>query len=1182
MTNKPYVPLHLHSEYSLLDGAIRINDLINFAKENGMPAVALTDHGVMYGDMELYTTAKENGVKPILGCEFYVHDGDIEERDKLNNPCYHLVLLAKDKAGYANLIKLVSTAWCKGRYVHPRINFELLKEHHDGLICLSACLGGEVLQNLLKGDKEKAFEVAKQYKELFGEDYYIELQDHGLDEQKRTNPELIDIAKKLGIEMVITNDSHYLRREDADMHDTLLCMQTNSDKDDPNRFHFANNEFYVKTAEELRDSFKWLDSETFERCINNTVAIAEKCHLMLELGKSPLPDYKVPAGHTIDSYLEYLVNEGLKKRYGEISQSLRERVDYELGVIEQMGFAAYFLITWDFIHYAKTHGIPVGPGRGSAAGSVVAYALEITDLDPIKHKLLFERFLNPERFTMPDIDIDFCIERRGEVIDYVTRKYGEDKVCQIITFGTYAAKAAFKGIARILKVPFSERNRLAGLIDPAIELAQSVNPKAKTLRDAMQVDGSELKALYDKDEQIPAGDPMEGKTVGLKKIIDLAVAIEGIKNNTGTHAAGVIISRVPLDEILPVQPSKDGIVQTGYPPHDVTEVLSLLKMDFLGLRNLTTIYKTVDMIKQQQGIELAINDIPLDDKPVYEMLMAGDTDGVFQLESQGMKNLVKRLKPDVFEDLGALVALFRPGPLDSGMVDDFVERKHGRQAITYAHPLLEPVLKDTYGTIVYQEQIMQIFQVLADYSLGQADMVRRMMGKKKLDEMAKQKGKFIERSAQHGMSAKDAESLFDQIEKFASYCFNRSHSAAYAFVAYQTAYLKCHYPVEYLSALLSSVSSDQEKTQLYIEEAQKKGIKVLPPDINHSMATFTPDGGNIRFGLASIKQVGEAVIEDIIKEREENGPFKSIYDYIKRLDPKCSNKKTLEGLIKSGAFSTIEKSRKQLWDNIEYITSTASKEAKAKESGQTSLFDMLGDSSAIEDAKFQLAGSDEEYEQRQIQLFEKEFLGFYVTSHPLSTIRDKLPFLMTHKVTELASLANDKVVTICGLVTSVKQIPTKKDPSKFIRFITIEDLTGKVDAIAFNSKIAEYGDFMQPEQRIIVSGKISRREDDEPPVILIDTVKPVDNSNIFNIRLNDDFKFEELVFLKNKLCEHQGSDPVMLTVDDDGVEAKILTASMFWVDASNELVNSLNKLFNDRISIDIRSLDSKEPEEQVA
>lgn len=1182
MTNRPYVPLHLHSEYSLLDGAIRIGDLINFAKENNMPAVALTDHGVMYGDMELYTTAKENGVKPILGCEFYVHNGDIEERDKMNNPCYHLVLLVKDKKGYANLIKLVSTAWCKGKYVHPRINFELLKEHHEGLVCLSACLGGEVLQNLLKGDREKAVAVAKQYKDLFGEDYYLELQDHGLDEQKKTNPELIEIAKELGIEMVITNDSHYLRREDADMHDTLLCMQTNSDKDDPNRFHFPNNEFYVKTAEQLRDSFKWMDSELFDRCIDNTVAIAEKCHLMLELGKSPLPDYKVPAGHTIETYLEYLVHEGMKKRYGEVSPEMKERVNYELGVIEQMGFAAYFLITWDFIHYAKTHGIPVGPGRGSAAGSVVAYALEITDLDPIKHKLLFERFLNPERYTMPDIDIDFCIERRGEVIDYVTRKYGEDKVCQIITFGTYAAKAAFKGIARILKVPFSESNRLAALIDPAIELAQATNPKAKTLKDAMQCEGSELRALYDKDEQIPAGDPMEGKTVGVKKIVDLAIGIEGIKNNTGTHAAGVIISRVPLDEILPVQPSKDGIVQTGYPPHDVTEVLSLLKMDFLGLRNLTTIYKTVDLIKQQQGIELAINNIPLDDKPVYEMLMSGDTDGVFQLESQGMKNLVKRLKPDVFEDLGALVALFRPGPLDSGMVDDFVERKHGRQAITYAHPLLEPVLKDTYGTIVYQEQIMQVFQVLADYTLGQADMVRRMMGKKKVDEMEKQKTKFIERSAQHGMSAKDAEALFNQILSFASYCFNRSHSAAYAFVAYQTAYLKCHYPVEYLSALLSSVSNDQEKTQLYIEEAQKKGIKVLPPDINHSLASFTPDNGNIRFGLASIKQVGEAVIADIIKERDENGPFKSIYDYVKRLDPKCSNKKTLEGLIKSGAFSTIEKSRKQLWENIEYITTTASNEAKAKESGQTSLFDMFGESSNVEDVKFQLAGSDEEYDQRQIQIFEKEFLGFYVTSHPLSTIRDKLPFLMTHKISEIASLPNDKVVTICGLVTAVKQIPTKKDPTKFIRFVTIEDLTGRIDTIAFNSKILEYGDFMQAEQRIIVSGKVSRRGDDEAPAILIDSVKPVDNSNIFMIKLNNDFKFEELVFLKNKLCEHQGSDPVMIKVNDNGLDTKILTASMFWVDASNDLVGSLNKTFKDRISIDIKSMDTDMREEEPA
>lgn len=1178
--DQQYVPLHLHTEYSLLDGAIRIGDLIKFCSENNMPAVAVTDHGVMYGDMELYELARDSGVKPIMGCEFYVHDGDITEHDKNHNPCYHLVLLVKNNVGYANIVKLTSNAWCKGRYVKPRINWELLEQYHEGLICCSACLGGEVLQSLLKGDYEGAKAIAKKYKDLFGEDYYIELQDHGLEEQKRTNPDLIKIAQELDIEMVITNDSHYLRLEDADMHDTLLCMQTNSDKDDPNRFHFPNNEFYVKTPSQLRDSFRWMDSELFDKCIKNTVAIADKCHLMLELGKSPLPEYDVPPGYTIETYLEYLVHVGLKKRYGEISPELKERVQYELGVIEQMGFAAYFLITWDFINYSKTHGIPVGPGRGSAAGSVVAYALEITDLDPIKHKLLFERFLNPERYTMPDIDIDFCIERRGEVIDYVTKKYGEDKVCQIITFGTYAAKAAFKGVARILKIPFSESNRLAGLIDPAIELAMSINDKAKTLKKAMEYEGSELRALYDKDEQIMI-DPTEGKTVGMKKLIDLAIGIEGLKNNTGTHAAGVIIAPKPLDEILPVQPSKDGIIQTGYPPHAVTEVLSLLKMDFLGLRNLTTIYKTVDMIKKRQGIELAINDIPLDDKPTYDMLMTGDTDGVFQLESQGMKNLVKRLKPDVFEDLGALVALFRPGPLDSGMVDDFVERKHGRQEISYAHPLLEPVLKDTYGTIVYQEQIMQVFQVLADYSLGQADMVRRMMGKKKVDEMEKQKGKFIERSAKHGMTSEAATALFNQILSFASYCFNRSHSAAYAFVAYQTAYLKCHFPVEYLSALLSSVAGDQEKTQLYIEEAMKKGIKVLPPDINHSLATFTPDGANIRFGLASIKQVGEGVIEDIIKEREENGDFKSIYDYIKRVDPKCTNKRTLEGLIKAGAFSSIEKSRKQLMENLEYITATASKEAKAKESGQGSLFDMLGDTASIDDAKFHLAGSVEEYDARQIQLFEKEFLGFYVTSHPLSTIRDKLPFLMTHKISEIPDVPNEKVVTICGLVTATKQIPTKNDPTKFVRFVTIEDLTGKIDTLAFNSKIVEYNDFLQQEQRIIVSGKVSRRSDEDPAIILIDTIKPVDNSNIFTIKFKEDLKFEELMLLKQLLCKHSGSDPVMLKVKDLTGEVKILTSSMFWVNSSNDLVNTVNRGFGDKVEISVKSMDSNLKEEAV-
>ena len=1079
-----------------------------------------------------------------------MHDRDIHEKDSSHNPLYHLVLLAKDKTGYMNLVKLVSIAHCEGMYYKPRINFELLEKYSEGLICASACLGGEVLQNLLKNDYEAAKATAKKYKDLFGDDYYIELQDHGLEEQKRTNPDLIKIAQELGIKMIITNDSHYLKKEDADWHDTLLCLQTNALKSEPNRFHFPNNEFYVKTPEELRDSFRWMDSAMFDECIKNTVDVAEKCHLILEMGKSPLPHYEVPPGHTVESYLDLKVHEGLKKRYGDIPPEIEERVKYELGIIEQMGFSAYFLITWDFVHFAKTHDIPVGPGRGSAAGSVVAYALEITDLDPIRHHLLFERFLNPERYSMPDVDIDFCIERRGEVIDYVSKKYGEDKVCQIITFGTYAAKAAMKGVARVLDIPFARSNQLSALIPN--------EPKAH-IDDAM-LDGMELKKLYDEDPEV-------------KKLVDMSRCIEGIKNNTGTHAAGVIIAHKPLNEIVPVQPSKDGIIVTEYPMADL-EKLGLLKMDFLGLRTLTMIHKTMRLLKRTKGIEFDINRIPLDDKPTYDMLITGETDGVFQLESSGMKKLVKDLKPDVFEDLGALVALFRPGPLESGMVQDFVERKHGRQEIKYAHPLLEPVLKDTYGTIVYQEQIMQVFQVLADYTLGQADMVRRMMGKKKLDEMAQQKGKFIEGAARHGMDSKDAAALFEQIEKFASYCFNRSHSAAYAFVAYQTAYLKCHYPQEYLASILSSVSGDQDKTQLYIEEALKFGIQVMPPDINKSYAEFTPDGNNIRFGLASIKQVGEAVVEAIIAEREANGEFKSIYDFCKRVDSKCSNKRVMEGLIKAGAFGTLEKSRKQLLENLEYIVATANRENQAKALGQVSLFAGLGEDNDIGYNEFQLAGSDEEFDARQLQMFEKEFLGFYVSSHPLSTIRDKLPFLMTHKISELAEQPNDKVVTICGLITSSKQIPTKKDPTKFIKFCTVEDLTGKVETIAFNAKLAEYGTFLQNEQRVIISGKISRRTEEEPPVIIVDTVKTVDNSNIFTIELLDEIKFEELVMLKNTLCKNAGSDPVAFKIKDDSGEHKVLTASMFWVNSSNDLVNTLKHEFKDRIDIDIRSLDA--------
>lgn len=1145
-----YVPLHLHTENSLLDGAIRIKELCKFAKENDMPAVAITDHGNMYGAIQMYEEAKSAGIKPLIGCEFYVYDGDITEKNPAKTHPWHLVLIAKDQTGYKNLVKLVSTAKCKGMYYKPRINHELIEKHHEGLICLSACVQGEVAQGFIQGNKEASYEAAKFYKGLFGEDYYIELQDHGLEKQKMSNPGLIQLAKDLDIKMVITNDSHYLRKEDADWHDTLLCIQTNALKESQDRFRFPNDEFYVKTPEQLRDSFKWMEADMFEECIKNTVEVADKCHLIIEMGKYHIPYFELPPNFTSESYLEYLTLEGIKKRYGGLRPELKERMDYELGVINKMGFAEYFLIVSDFIHYAKRNDIPVGPGRGSAAGSLVSYALEITDLDPIRHNLLFERFLNPERVSMPDVDIDFCVERRGEVIDYVTKKYGADKVCQIVTFGTLAARNAMKSVARVYDIPFAQSNQWAQLI-PA-------EPKIK-IDDALK-DGMELKKLYDTDPTV-------------KKLVDMAKAIEGLKNNTGMHAAGVIISKMPLEDIVPVEPSKEGLIVTEYTMIE-DEHIGLLKMDFLGLRNLTIIHNALKMVEKRTGEKVDINNIPLDDEATFELLQKGDTDGVFQLESAGMKKLVKDLKPSVFEDLGALVALFRPGPLNSGMVDDFVQRKHGRQKIEYAHPDLEPILKDTYGTIVYQEQIMQIFQTLADYSLGQADNVRRMMGKKQLDKMAEQKGLFVQNTASHGMSQKDAEKLFEQIEQFAAYCFNRSHSAAYAFVAYQTAYLKAHYPVEYMSALLSSVSNDQEKTQLYIGECQKMGIKVLAPDVNKSNAKFTPDGDNIRFGLASIKNVGEGVIELIEKEREtQEGEFKSLYDFCTRIDYKSYNTRTLESLIKSGAFSNIEKSRKQLIENLEPLIASAKRQSEAKSLGQASLFAGMTTSTGVDLDTYTLTGSDEEFDDKQVQAFEKEYLGFYVTSHPLSSIIDKLPFLTTHNIAELKDMPNDKPVTICGLLTQVRQIPTKKDPTKFLKAGIIEDLTGKVEFVAFHKTLINYNSFIESEKKVILSGKVQKRDEDQYNII-VDSVKPVDNSSIVTISLKDEMKFEELVGLKDVLAHFKGGDPLVMSVKEpDGKDARILCDSHFWVEASNDLVYAVNNNFAQKVDIAIKSLD---------
>ncbi len=1145
-----YVPLHVHSEYSLLDGAIRNKELINFAKEHNFEAVAVTDHGVMYGAIELYRLSKDSQFKVLLGCEFYVLHGDITTKDASNRELYHLVLIAKNNTGYQNLVKLVSIAHIQGFYYKPRINREILEQHSEGLICLSACIQGELAQEVLHGSKEKSREVAKYYKELFKDDYYIELQDHGLDDQKRSNPELIQIAKELDIPLVITNDSHYLRKEDASWHDTLLCIQTNALKEEENRFRFPNSEFYVKTPEELRESFKWLDSETFEQAIENTAKIADKCHVIIKMGENILPSFEVPANHTIPSYLNLKVRQGLEEKYKEITPELEERCQYELGVINKMGFDAYFLIVWDFINYAKTHGVPVGPGRGSAAGSLVAYALGITDLDPIKHNLLFERFLNPERVTMPDVDIDFG-DGREKVIDYVTDKYGKDKVCQIITFGTLSAKAAIKAVARVMNLPFEVSNKVSQYVPSEVGM---------TIDKALEV-SPDFKKVYDEDALI-------------RQIIDEARNIEGLKQNTGMHAAGVIISHQPLDEIVPVQYAKEGNVITEYPKEDC-EKIGLLKMDFLGLKNLTIIMQALALIKERHGIELDINHIPLDDADTYKMLINGNTDGVFQLESAGMKKLVRDLKPSVFEDLGALVALFRPGPLESGMVTDFVERKHGRQKISYAHPLLENVLKDTYGTIVYQEQIMQIFQVLADYSLGEADMVRRMMGKKKLEEMAKQKVRFVEAASKKGMTENAANELFEQIESFAKYCFNRSHSAAYAFVAYQTAYLKAHYPVEYICAMLSNSKDDLEKIQLYITEAQKTGIKVLPPDINKSNSEFTPDGNNIRFGLNSIKGIGEAVLKEIEEERKKNGEFKSIADFTRRINPRFINRKAMENFTKAGAFTCLEPSRKKLFNNIENILNAAARETEARELGQVSLFAGLGGNnggSSYQMQSFELYGSDEEYTDKEIQEFEKEYLGFYVTSHPLESIRDKLPFLTTHNINELEDLPNDTFVTVCGLLSSVRQIATKKDPTKFLKTGVIEDLTGEVPFVAFHKTLQNYNTLIETEKKVIISGKYQRREEGSAQII-IESVKPVENSNIVTLGLRKDISFEALIALKDLLANFKGSDPLVIKADNNGEETRILASSNFWINSTNEMIQSVEKQFSKVAEISVNSLE---------
>ncbi|MGE5652703.1 MAG: DNA polymerase III subunit alpha, partial [Bacillota bacterium] len=947
-----FVHLHVHSEYSLLDGAARLRDLVATAKEHGSPALAITDHGVLYGVVDFYKLAKSEGIKPIIGCEVYVAPRKRSDRQpKLDDSQYHLVLLAENQQGYQNLMQLVSRGYTEGYYYKPRVDRELLEQYHEGLIALSACIGGEIPQLLLSGRYDQAKDLAMYYRRLFGPDsFYLEVQDHGLIEEKQALQGLLQLSRETGIGLVATNDSHYVRQGDAEAHDILLCIQTATHVDDPTRLKFANDQFYLKSPAEMASLFNHCPE-----ALTNTLAIAKRCQVDFTFGALQLPEYQVPVEETVSSFLRRLCRDGLRERYSSVTPELSERLEYELDVIERMGYPGYFLIVWDFVHYAKTNGIYVGPGRGSGTGSLVAYCLGITEVDPIRYGLIFERFLNVERVTMPDIDIDFCFERRGEVIDYVFKKYGNERVAQIITFGTMAAKAAVRDVGRALNMAYGDVDRIAKLIP--FELDITIDRALATSK--------ELREQYESDPAI-------------RKLIDTAKALEGLPRHASVHAAGVVITKDPLTHHVPIQRMSDGLLVTQFPMTTLEE-LGLLKMDFLGLRTLTLLRDVQELVKQSTGKWVDLAAIPLDDAKVYAMLSDGDTDGVFQLESGGMRSVLRELKPTCIEDIIAANALYRPGPMEH--IPDFIAAKHKRREVTYLHPLLQPILESTYGVLVYQEQVLQIVSRLAGFSLGQADILRRAMGKKKADVLAAQKIAFLDGAEARGVERSIAERVFDQITPFSSYGFNKSHSAAYGLVAYQTAYFKVNYPTEYMAALLTSVISSNERISSYIEECRRMKIAVLPPDINASRMTFSVHGRSIRVGLGAVKNVGSGHVAVILEARSSNGgAFTSLMDFCVRVDLHQINRKVLESLIMAGAFDSLG-GRAQHLAVLDRLMEVAQAEQKQRDEGQMNLFELSPQDAP--QAPVVVLPSIPELPLRERLAMEKDVLGLYLSGHPL-------------------------------------------------------------------------------------------------------------------------------------------------------------------------------------------------------
>ena len=1142
-----FTHLHVHTEYSLLDGSNKIKEYVARVKKLGMDSAAITDHGVMYGVIDFYKEAKAQGIKPILGCEVYVAPGSRFDKEAGNNEdrYYHLVLLAENNEGYQNLMKIVSIGFIDGFYYKPRVDIETLETYHEGIIALSACLAGEIPRYIMRGMYEEACKSALRYQNIFGKNnFFLELQDHGMPEQKQVNQSLLRMSREMGIELVATNDVHYTYAEDVKPHDILLCLQTGKRLSDEDRMRYEGGQYFVKSPEEMATLFPYAPE-----ALENTYKIAQRCNVEIEFGVTKLPKYDVPEGYTSWEYLNKLCWDGFAERYPNDTGKLKDQLTYELSIIQKMGYVDYFLIVWDFIKYSRDHGIAVGPGRGSAAGSLVSYTLGITNIDPAKYQLLFERFLNPERISMPDIDVDFCFERRQEVIDYVVRKYGKDRVAQIVTFGTLAARGVLRDVGRVMDMPYAFVDSIAKMVPQELNI---------TLDRALKTN-PEFKTLYDTNEQV-------------KELVDMSMRLEGLPRHTSMHAAGVVISQKAVDEYVPLSRAQDGSLTTQFTMTTLEE-LGLLKMDFLGLRTLTVIQNAVRMAEQGHGCKIDVDHIDYNDKAVLDSLGTGKTDGVFQLESTGMKNFMKELKPQSLEDIIAGISLYRPGPMD--FIPQYIRGKNHPETITYDCPQLESILEPTYGCIVYQEQVMQIVQKLAGYTLGRADLVRRAMSKKKAAVMQQERQNFVYGNEaegvpgciSRGIQENVANKIYDDMIDFAKYAFNKSHAAAYAVVAYQTAWLKYYYPVEFMAALMTSVIDNSTKVSEYILTCRQMSIGILAPDVNESESAFSVSGGAIRYGLNAIKSIGRPVIESIIAERKAGGPYVDLSDFIHRLPGKDVNKRVVENLIKSGAFDSFPANRRQMMLIYGQIMDEAAQKKKTELAGQMSLFDFAAeeDKEAFK-VKIPVVA---EYSKGDLLAFEKEVLGFYISGHPLEEYEEQWKRGISHVTTdflppeegELPKVHDGERATVGGMITAKTMKATKTN--KMMAFITIEDLVGTVEVIVFPRDYEKIGKMLNVDDKVFVSGRISAEEDRASKMIL-ESIRPFSEpKKELWIQFTDveEFKRREPELLST-IMDSEGSDSVIIYVKKEKMK-KVLPASRN-IKVTDELLGQLYQMFGEK------------------